>query len=416
MKLRAPSQLIIIGLAFLSFISLGLPDGLMGVAWPSIRAYFKLPLDALSSMLVMFTLGFLITSFNSGKLLSHINVGLLLGIGCSLTAISLLAYAFAPVWMMMVAFAFVLGIGAALIDSGLNIYAAKNFTARVVNWLHACYGIGATLGPTIMVGVFKLGYPWQRAYILVGVGQLLLVICFISSFKLWNSSQSIIVEVEPVENNSQNRSQNIRITTRETLSKPIVWFSMIVFFIYTGIEATAGAWVFSLFTEARSIPANIAGIWVSIYWGALTMGRLISGLIAHRIAHQKMIRATMIGIALSAALIWSNLSPIVSFLALALMGLLCAPIFPTLISTTPERLGRDHVANGIGFQIAAAVSGQSLIPSLIGFLANKISLEIIGPALLTAAILLFFFVEILLSGKFKIDKANYRSLPSYEHS
>src|SRR5919204_2389293 len=148
-------------LAGLAFISLGLPDGLLGVAWPSIRAYFYLPLDALGALLVMFTTSYLLSSFSSGRLLAHINVGSLLALSCLATAASLIGYALAPQWPIMVALGVLSGLGAGAIDAGLNTFAATHFSARAVNWLHAFYGVGATLGPVIMTAVLSAGCPWQ---------------------------------------------------------------------------------------------------------------------------------------------------------------------------------------------------------------------------------------------------------------
>jgi fucose permease len=381
------SGLLLLGLAYLGFISLGLPDGLLGVAWPSIRAYFNLPLDALGALLVLFTLGYLVSSFSSGRLLLHLNVGSLLALSCLATAISLLGYALTPRWGLLVALGMLSGLGAGAIDAGVNTYAATHHSARTVNWLHACYGIGATGGPLIMAGVLQASYPWQWGYAIVGVGQLVLAGCFGLTRSLW-----------PTTSTSQNlpaASAVGAVSSRRTLRLPVVWLSIAVFFIYTGLEAAAGTWVFSLFTAARGIPAMTAGTWVSVYWGGLTVGRLLSGVAVSFVPVRLLLRRCIIGIAGGATLIWLNLSSLLGFLGLALMGLSSAPIFPSLIATTPERLGDAHTANGVGLQIAAAVLGQSLLPSLVGVLARHLSLEVVGPALLTIALLLLVLYEAL---------------------
>jgi fucose permease len=175
----------------------------------------------------------------------------------------------------------------------------------------------------------------------------------------------------------------------------MVWLSMAVFFSYTGLEAAAGTWAYSLFTEARALSAMTAGMWVSVYWGALTVGRLLSGLVVSCVPVRLLLRLCIISIALGAALVWLNPTNLLSSLGLALMGLSSAPIFPSLIATTPERLGEAHTAHGVGFQIAAAVLGQSLVPGLIGLLAHHLSLEVVGPALLTTALVLLVLYEAL---------------------
>jgi fucose permease len=178
-----------------------------------------------------------------------------------------------------------------------------------------------------------------------------------------------------------------------------VWLSIGVFFIYTGIEAAAGAWSYSLFTEGRAIPMMTAGLWISVYWGCLTAGRLLSGVVVNFVSVRSLLRFCILGIIFGAMLIWLNITPLLGFIGLTLMGLFSAPIFPSLIASTPERLGETHTANAVGFQIAAAVLGQSLLPSLAGVLARNFGLEIIPPAMLASAILLLVIYERLSATK-----------------
>ncbi len=381
------SSFLLIGLASLSFVSLGLPDGLLGVAWPSIRAYFELPLDALGTLLVLFMTGYLLSSFSSGHILTRLNVGSLLALSCLATAVSLLGYALTTRWWMMVALGGLAGLGAGAIDAGLNAYVATHHSARMVNWLHACYGIGATSGPVIMASVLKANHPWQWGYGMVGLGQLLLAGCFGLTRRWWPAASA--TPDMPTEASVPSNGSTLRL--------PVVWLSMAVFFIYTGLEAAAGTWIYSLFTEARGIAALTAGMWVSVYWGGLTVGRLLSGLVVSFVPVRLLLRCCIIGMALSAALVWLHLVSMLSFLGLALLGLASAPVFPSLIATTPARLGEAHTANAVGFQIAAAVLGQSLVPSLIGALAHRLSLEVVGPALLTAALVLLVLYEALMA-------------------
>jgi fucose permease len=388
-------SLFLIALAYLSFVSLGLPDGLNGVAWPSIRGYFNLPLDALGSLLVMFTAGYLVSSFSSGRMLALMSLGSLLALSCLATAVSLIGYALAPAWRVMVALGLVAGLGAGAIDAGLNTFAATRFSARMVNWLHACYGIGAASGPVIMTSVLAGHHPWQRGYAMVGVWQLLLAICFGLTRRWWPKASA----PEDITSNSVARVPNV-----STLKLPVMWLSAAVFFLYTGIEAAAGIWAYSLFTQSRAVPIMTAGIWVSVYWGGLTVGRLLAGVAVGFVPANRLLRLCIAGITLGAALMWLNVTSLLSFLGLGLMGLASAPVFPSLIATTPERLGSAHTSNGVGFQIAAAVLGQSLLPALIGVLAGKFGLEIIGPALFVAAAMLLALVQGLTSASQLINR------------
>jgi len=383
----------LVALAYLSFVGLGLPDGLKGVAWPSIRTYFHLPLDALGWLLVMLTAGRLVSSFNSGRLLALMSIGTLLTLSCLAMAVSLIGYALAPAWWVMVALGSVGGFGAGAIDAGLNTFAATQFSARMVNWLHACYGIGAATGPAIMTSVLAGHHPWQLGYLIVGGWQLMLTLCFSLTRKQWATTTG-------AANSGLRGSTSIavaRVPNLRTLELPVVRLSLAVFFVYTGIEASAGIWAYTLLTESRAVPVMAAGIWVSVYWGSLTVGRMLSGLVVEHIPIRTLLRVCLVGIALGATLIWLGGASFLSVTGLGLMGLASAPVFPSLISATPLRLGEEHVANGVGFQVAAAVLGASLLPSLIGVLAGAIGLEVIGPALLVAACLLLGLFEVLSS-------------------
>lgn len=378
-----------LSLAYLGFVSLGMPDGLLGVAWPSIRAGFALPLDALGTLLLTFTAGYLLSSFSSGHVLARVNVGSLLALSCLATATSLLGYALTPQWWLLVVLGALLGLGAGAIDTGLNLYVATHHSARTLNWLHACFGIGATIGPAIMTGVLAAGRPWQWGYWGVGMAQLALAGCFGLTRARWPAAGGR--EGAAGRPTAPNRGTPLL----HTLRLPGAWLGIAVFFVYAGLEVAAGTWAYTLFTEGRAIPATVAGPWVSIYWGGLTVGRLIFGAVAPFAPIPFLLRLGLAGIVAGAGLIWLDPTAALSFLGLALLGLSLAPLFPSLIAATPARLGTAHAANGIGFQVAAAVLGGSSLPTLVGILARRAGLESIGPALLTAALLLLALHEAL---------------------
>ena len=387
MKSRQQSGFLLVVLAYLSFVSLGLPDGLNGVAWPSIRETFGLPIDALGGLLVTFTLGYLTSSFGSGRLLARMSVGTLLAASCLATAVSLTGYALASAWSVMVGFAVLAGLGAGAIDAGLNTFAATEFSARMVNWLHACYGVGAATGPVIMTGVLAAQQSWRRGYAIVGAWQFLLAACFALTRRWWPGARASDANVEAMKVEAAR--------VRSTLRLSVTWLSIAVFFVYTGVEAAAGVWAYTLFTGSRGVSMVAAGTWVSVYWGSLFAGRVLAGLLVSRVTAHRLLRVSMIGVAVGAAALWLNVTSLTGYLGLALMGLASAAVFPSLIATTPARIGAAHAANAIGFQIAAAVLGQSLLPAAVGLLARWFGLEVIGPALLAAALLLLLLYETL---------------------
>ncbi len=368
---------LLIGLAYAAFISLGLPDGLTGVAWPSIRATFNLPLDALGAFITMGSIGYLVSSFSSGRILARIGVGWLLVLSCLATAISLLGYGVAPLWAVMVALGLLAGLGAGAIDAGLNTYVAEEFSPRIMNWLHASFGLGATIGPLLMSGVISAGQPYRLGYLIVGVAQLLLAGCFALTCKRWEAHR-----------NDSETAPTPSAPMLHTLQLPAAWLSILLFFLYTGLELAAGQWLYTLLTEARDMAPVLAGTWVSAFWGSLTLGRVVSGAVIVRLTVRRLLWLCMGGSLLGVALLWLNLTAWLAFAGVALLGLSLAPMFPSLMSLTPVRMGPAHVANTVGFQIAAAMLGGAALISGFGLLADRLGLEALGPFLLVAGGLL----------------------------
>src|SRR3954451_235323 len=384
---RAPRRagLLILLLAYAGFVALGLSNSLMGVAWPSMRTTFGLPLDALGVLLIGNTTGYMIASAVSGRLMALMNVGTLLAVGCGLAAAALLSTGAAPSWPMLVVLGFAAGLSGGAIDGSLNAYAAAHFSPRAMNWLHACFGIGATLGPAIMTGVIVYGLSWRVGYVIVGALQLALALCFAFTRQSWRDPAPNATDPAPVHGAA----------LAATLRLPMTWLGIALFFAYTGAEVATGQWVYSLLTEARGVSAALAGTWVSLYWASLTLGRILFGFVVQRVSPTTLLRWCMLGAVLSALLIWVNGAPWLAFAGIALMGLSLAPQFPLLISATPDYLGAAHAANGVGLQVAAASLGGAVIPSLIGLLAAAYSLEVLGPFLLVTALLMAGLFELL---------------------
>lgn len=379
-----PRTVLLLGLAYVGFVSLGLPDGLLGVAWPSIRAEFGLPLDALGPLLVATTSGYVFASFVSGRLLARMSVGTLLAASCFATASSLAGYALAPAWWILVGFGVFTGLGAGAIDAGLNTYVATNHSARTLNWLHACYGVGAATGPALMTAVLMQGRPWQRGYAVVACAQLALALAFAATRSLWPAAPS-----------RSTADAAAHASPRATLRLPAAWLGMAAFVLYVGLEQSAGAWAFSHLTEARGVATARAGTWVSMFWAGLMAGPIGFGLVANRVPVDILVRVALGGVLAAATLLATHPFPGSSELALAALGVACGPVFPSLIAATPVRLGASHAANGVGFQIAAAALGQAAIPWTTGVLARRFGLDVLGPVLVALAIGLVVVHEML---------------------
>ena len=368
--------LALLGLAFLGFISLGLPDGLLGVAWPRMRTDFALRPSALGPLLLAATCGYVASSAASGWILARIGVGTLLGASCLATAGSLLGYIASGAWPFVVASGVLAGLGAGAIDAGLNAWVARHHSARTVSWLHACYGVGAAAGPILMATLLASGHGWRSGYGLVAQAQIGLALAFLWSRGRWQSP------VAPAQQPTRGGGGP------PSLRHASVWLGVAAFVVYTGIEASAGAWSYSLLAEGRGLTMAIAAGAVSAFWGGLTLGRVVAGALAAALAPAAILRASLAGTVAGASLVWLDPLPGAALAGLGLLGLACGPIFPTLIAATPARVGAERADATVGFQIAGAAVGQAGLPALLGVAIAALGLEIVPPALVAAALAL----------------------------
>ena len=387
------SRIGLILLTYIAFIALGLPDGLLGVGWPSIRSGFQVPLDALGALMFISSAGYLTSSFFSGRLISRMGVGGVLASSCILTGIALIGFTLVPKWWMLVILGAVSGLGAGAIDAGLNTYVVEHFHEGLMQWLHASYGIGITLGPVIMsVGLNNLN-SWRPGYIIVGAFQLALGLCFVFSIRMWD---------QKTDNSSSNPVKKIteyKTSYLETFRQPAVWFSLLLFIIYAGAEISLGTWAYTLLTESRGVSTKIAGFLSASYYATFTIGRVLAGFYAKKIGVNTLIQGSLIGAILGAVLLWLNLSDTLSIIGIALVGFSIAPIYAALVSGTSRRVGPRFAANTVGFQMSAGCIGGALIPPLLGVLARYISLEVIplGLIVLLALILILYLFSMRLS-------------------
>lgn len=371
-------------LAFAAFISLGLPDGVLGVAWPSIRGAFHLPLDALGILIAVTTIGYLAASFCGGAILRRLPIGSLLALSTAAAAAALLGIAIAPGWPAVLTCGLLAGLGGGAVDAGLNAYGARHFSARTLNWLHACFGLGATIGPLVATAVLGTGLDWRWSYALVGGAQLLLAATFFATRHRWHGAAQPAAHSAPAA------------PTLDTLRRLPAWLGMASFFVYSGVELAVAQWSFTLLTLGRDIPATTAGLFVSLYWGSLMAGRVLFGAVADRLPLAPAVRACAAASALGAALLWLGSTAAASLLGLMAIGVALAPIFASLISLTPQRVGAAHADSAIGFQVAAAALGGAAVTAAIGSLAQRFGLEVIGLAVLLASLALLALSEAFL--------------------
>lgn len=395
-RMKRSPRLGLILLAFIAFVALGLPDGLLGVGWPSIRAGFSIPLDAVGMLLFASVAGYMTSSFLNGILLSRMGVGRLLAISCFLTGVALIGYTLVPAWWMMVLLGVFAGLGAGAIDAGLNTYVATHFGEDLMQWLHASWGVGTTLGPIIMtLGLTHLD-TWHFGYRVVGIFQLLLAGNFMLTLPMWRRNDTLAKE------STEKRLTDYKTPMGETLRQPLVWLSVLLFFLYVGAEISLGTWTYTLLTESRGVDETLAGFFAGSYWFTFTIGRIAAGLVAKRVGVNKLVIGGLVGAVLGALLLVWNPNEITNVIAVALIGLSIAPIFPGMMSGTRTRVGDYFAANTIGMEMTATGLGTAVIPSLMGVLARQISLEVIPVILLVVyAVLLAFYLLSIRLGKTK---------------
>ncbi len=375
----------LLALAFLGFVSLGLPDAITGVTWPSVRDTFQLRQGAVGLVLVVSGVGYLISSFLSGQLIQAIGIGWVLAVSTGLVAASMFGFGFAPIWLGFVFCAMVHGLGSGAIDSGLNGYAAHQMSARHLIWLHACYCFGALIGPVLMSNVLASGRHYSVGYSIVGGAMLVLTVMFLITRQSWGAAAS--------------STRQIRVPMRGSgvLRDSTVWLQMAIYFLYTGLEVTFSQWTYTVLTESRNVSPDTAGIAVGVYWGAIGVGRVISGAIADRFGIDRLIRYCLVA-ATSGALLFAARLPVgAAFLGLSLAGLGLAPVYPCLMSRTPQRLGAERSAHAIGFQVGAAMIGAAAIPGTLGVIAGMGGLETIPVGVVILFGILVLLHESLLS-------------------
>ena len=379
-------------IAYAQFVVMGLPSGYIGAAWPSIQAEFNLPLDGVGVLLLLNTIGYSLASFFNAQVSARTGFSRGLLLGAALYALGFAGIALAPAWWLIISFGLITSFGAGLLDAGLNRYLAARSSNMLLNWLHASYGIGATLGPAGLSLLLSAGQSWRTGYWIMAAMQACVAGAMLLTLNRWESSQSGKATAEIIQPAEA-------ISVWKTLMVPMVWLGMFLFFVYTGVEMTAGQWTYSLFTLGRGIPVTVAGWWASLYWASFTLGRIVLGFLIDRYGFARSMRAMIVGAFLGAVLLWWNPVEGVSFAGLAILGFALAPVFPTLIAVTPRALGNRMAANAIGMEMAFSGLGIAALPWLAGYLAQRTTLEVVSPFILVSLLIMLVLFELLMKGK-----------------
>lgn len=363
---RPPFRVLLLVLA--AFVLLGLIDGALGVAWPSLRQFFDRDVAELGLLLAFGSVGYLFASSGYGRLHVRFGTGNLLIAGTALMFLGACGYAIAPVWGVVAISAVLLGVGGGLVDTGMNAHAALAFDVGSINLLHAGYGVGATLGPLVITLSLLATASWRWGYAAMAVLQLAIVAAVWSRRGGWAGEEAVASGDGP-----------------PTAGRwPLLSF-LALFFLYTGAEVATGQWAFTLLNEGRGMSTAAAGTWVAVYWGGLMVGRFVFGVVGERLTPSRTLRGSiavsLIGVG---ALAWDPAG--LGVLGLPVAGLGFAAVFPTLVSITPARLGRERSTKAMGYQLAAANLGAAMVPWVLGLVAGVRGLEALALGMFVATL------------------------------
>lgn len=370
---------------YLAFISLGLPDSLLGSAWPVMRLDLNMPLSAAGVISMIITGGTIVSSFLSGRLIARWGTGRVTLCSVFMTAVALLGFSASGSFWMLCLLAVPLGLGAGAVDSALNNFVALHYKARQMSWLHCFWGIGATSGPLILSAFMRAPNGWRWGYLVIAVIQSVLTFALFATLPAWKRVESPCVGAE--------EQQTAGVKINELIKLPVVRASLGAFFCYCALELTTGLWASSFLVAVKNIsPATAAG-WTSLFYLGITIGRFLSGFLTLRWQGSQLVRGGIVLIGTGILLLWLPLPAAVSMPGLVLIGLGCAPVYPCMLHDTPRRVGEAASQALMGIQMGVAYIGSSLMPPLFGVLAGWISPTLLPAYLMLLALVMLFCSE-----------------------
>ncbi|WFB55932.1 MFS transporter [Paenibacillus sp. BR1-192] len=380
---------------YLAFISLGLPDSLLGSAWPVIWPDIGSSVGSAGIVSMVIAGGTIVSSLASGSMIKRLGTGRITLFSCFLTAGALLGFSLAPSMAWLVVLAIPLGLGAGAVDAALNHYVAENYKAHHMNWLHCFWGVGATMGPMIMSSYIADHNSWRSGYTAVSIIQFSLVIILLITLPLWKRVAAMREIDRPqtenvVDNEKRQQEQIVKAGIfRIRGVKP----TLTAFLFYCGVETTVGLWGASYLVGAKHISADTAAIWISLYYGGITLGRLITGFITLKVGNRLLIRYGQLITILGGIILVLPLSASFSLTGFMLIGLGLAPIYPGLLHETPSRFGKEHSAKLMGYQMAVAYTGTTLLPPMFGLVASQTSIGLFPSVVLAFLIFMWLSAE-----------------------
>lgn len=395
---------LLLALIYLAFISLGLPDSLLGSAWPQMHLDLgaQMSMEGIISMLI--SCGTVISSLFSEKIIYKFGTGMISAVSTLLTAVALFGFSVSGNFYMLCFLAIPYGLGAGAIDAALNNYVALHFASRHMSWLHCFWGIGAAVGPYVMGVAMSLGKGWRGGYLAISVIQLVLTIVLFAALPLWKINQ------EKNEESITEKKEPKKL--KEIFKIKGVAFVLIAFFCYCAVEQTTGLWASSYFVINRGLSNHTAASFVGLFYIGITGGRFLSGFIADKFGDKKMIRLGICGILIGVVFLlipanqlfssYKMLKEIFPLIGLGFVGFGCAPIYPSVIHATPDNFGKENSQAIIGIQMAFAYMGVIIMPALFGIISQYITIALFPIYIMLITLVMFIMSEKMNKLKSKI--------------
>lgn len=379
---------LLLAIIYIAFISLGLPDSLLGAAWPVMHEDLGAPLSYAGIISMIIAFGTVVSSLQSDRLTLWLSTGKVTAISVAMTATALFGFSASSEFWMLCLWAIPYGLGAGGVDAALNNYVALHCRSWHMSWLHCMWGVGAATGPYIMGMALEMGKGWPAGYHIIAVMQVVLTIILFASLPLWKERKDE-VQADPGHKRKP-------LSLREIFRIPCAREILVAFFCYSAVEQTCGLWASSFLNLSKGISAEQAASFGAMFFIGITVGRAINGFLAMRMHDESMIRMGQVLILFGIVTVMLPAGDAVALAGLILIGLGCAPIYPCIIHSTPTHFGKDKSQAIIGVQMAAAYIGTMLMPPLFGILANHLSISLLPIYLLVLLAIMAFMHERLI--------------------
>ena len=375
----------LLAIIYLSFISLGLPDALLGSAWPTMYKELNVPISYAGIISMIIAIGTIISSLQSDRLTKRFGAGKITAFSVAATAIALFGFSITHSYLFLCVWAIPYGLGAGSVDASLNNYVALHYESKHMSWLHCMWGIGATIGPYIM-GYAITNNNWNAGYRYISIIQIILTAILFFSLPLWNKNDE--------ENKEKISTKTLKLI--EIVKIPGAKEIMICFFCYCALEATTGLWASSYLNIYKGVDIKTAASFGSLFYIGITVGRAISGFITIKLNDNQMIILGESLILIGIILMIIPAVNIVSLIGFIIVGLGCAPIYPSIIHSTPSNFGAENSQAIIGVQMASAYIGTLAMPPLFGYIANHISISLLPFYLILILVLMFIMHKLMI--------------------